>query len=107
MPRMEHGFERAISEIFSGFLIGVLIQILSEIKIVPYNIHDYILSLKLIEFLGLVSLVYVTPYWGTGYLIGWLFGVYIMAKAGLLGISELIFYFVIPLIVLLARFAKL
>jgi hypothetical protein len=46
------------------------------------------------------------PFWGTVYLVGWLFGLTIMFRAGLVGILELVIYFGVPLVILIIRVSR-
>jgi hypothetical protein len=101
MPEFKHGNARAISETATGIVIGILLSALASTGFIPLS---YIFLFKLISIVAVVSLVLAMPYWGTGYLLGWLFGVFVLVESGLVGILDFfIVYFLVPFAVLLIR----
>jgi len=103
MPRAEHGFKRAVSEIIGGMVTGVVLNaFISSGLLQPSQVFMF----KIINLLGTITMILAMPYWGTTYLLGWLYGLYVMAKAGLVGIGDFIIYFGIPLCILFYRIAK-
>ncbi len=103
MPRFKHGYKRAITEIITGIVMGILLGTLESTGLIP---PTYIFLFKLISIIGVVSLILAMPYWGTGYLLGWLLGVFIMMESGLVGILDFIVYFVVPFAIILSRFIR-
>lgn len=103
MPRAEHGYRRAFIEVFDGIILGSLINAFAGLGILP---QSYFLYFKLLSFLGLIALILVMPYWGSGYMVGWLIGLYLMAKMGLIGPIEFIIYVGVPFIILIIRLKK-
>ncbi|UXM84708.1 hypothetical protein [Methanococcus aeolicus] len=67
---------------------------------------SYSLSFKLLSLIGLIGLIWVMPYWGTGYLLGWGLGITIMSKSGMVGIMDFIIYLIVPIIILGIRLWK-
>jgi len=103
MRSLEYGYKRAISEIVSGAIISIVISTLVQSGLLDKSLIIYF---KVLNFLALIGLIMVVPYWGTGYLLGWLFGLLVMAQSGLVNIFDFIIYFGIPLVVLIIRLAK-
>lgn len=100
---MEHGYDRAIKEVFGGIAIGTLINAVANLGLLSPSI---IFQFKIISFLGLIALILVMPYWGTGYMVGWLIGLLLMAKMGLVGPIEFIICIVVPSVILFIRIKK-
>jgi|Deesub1362A_J573_1020465.scaffolds.fasta_scaffold00483_30 hypothetical protein len=103
MPGFEHGYKRAITEIITGIVMGILLSTLESTGLIP---PSYIFPFKLTSIIGVVSLILAMPYWGTGYLLGWLLGVFVLMESGLVGIFDFIVYFVAPFAILLIRFMR-
>jgi len=103
MPRAEYGFARAISEVAGGLIVSVLLSAFASTGLIP---SSYLLMFELLNLVLTISFILALPYWGTGYLFGWLFGLAIMSQSGLVGPLDFVLYFVIPLIVLVVRFLK-
>lgn len=103
MPEVEHGFLRAILEVVGGFLTSILMKMMENSGLIPAT---YLLMFKLITWLSTIIFILVFPYWGTGYLIGWLLGIALLYPSGLLEPLDLVIYFIIPLIILILRLIK-
>jgi hypothetical protein len=99
----EHGFARAISEVVGGLIVSVLLGAFASTELIP---SSYLLMFELLNLVLTISFVLAVPYWGTGYLFGWLFGLAIMSQSGLVGPLDFVVYFAIPLIVLVVRVLK-
>ena len=103
MPKAQHGFLRAVREIIGGFVMSVALGAFASVGIIPYY---YIVLYKLLNLILTISFILALPYWGTGYLLGWLVGLAIMAQVGLIEPWDFLVYFVFPLIILTLRFLK-
>lgn len=103
MPGPEHGCVRAISETVGGIISGTLLNAFISNGLIPSH---YIALFKLISLLTIISLIIAMPYWGTGYMIGWLLGIIIMAKSGLISAFDALIYIVIPLVILIVRMIR-
>ena len=91
------GFDRAFKEIAGGLIVPIFISsLVSTGTIPPYSI--WILFI-IISIVGMRSLIKEMSLWETSYIIGWLFGVIILAYSGLLAITEFLIY-LIPLVFL-------
>lgn len=100
MNGFEKGTKRAFAKIIDGFLIAVIVDAFVSSGLLP----NYIAILFGIgSGIGAVELMFRYPSWGTGYLIGWLLGAGLLLQSGIMGISGLIAYFIIPLLFLILR----
>lgn len=102
MPGFEHGYERAITEIVIGVFLSIVLNAFIQSGLLD---PSWLLYFKILNMLSSIILIMAMPYWGTTYLIGWLFGLYVMWQAGLVGILDLVIYFGIPLLFLIMRIA--
>ncbi len=103
MPRFEHGYKRAISEVIESSIAAIILSVFVSQGVLD---QSWLLYFKLLNMLVSIFLILVVPYWGTGYLIGWLFGLWILSQSGLVGFWDFVFYFGIPLVVLVGRIIK-
>jgi len=103
MLRFEHGYQMAVSEVIES---SITASMLSALVSQCFLDQFWLLYFKLLNMLGTILLILVVPYWGTGYLIEWLFGLWILSQRGLVGFWDFVFYFGIPLIVLIGRLCK-
>jgi len=102
MSRFEYGMKRAISEIVAGIITStVLIAFVNSELLNP----SFMLLFHLINILSTIALIFAMPFWATSYILGWLFGLWIMFSSGLVGILEFLVYLV-PLVILIIRFLK-
>lgn len=103
MPGFEYGVRRAFLEIISGLITSaVLIAFVRSGLLDP----SYVLLFILLNLVAIISLILVMPYWGTTYLLGWMFALLILFRSGLIGALEFIVYFGVPLLILIKRITK-
>jgi hypothetical protein len=99
----EYGFKRALGEVVSGIVTSAIADAFLSSGLLPPA------SAVLFGFMNMMSTVFLVllmPFWGTVYLVGWLFGLWILVQAGLVGILDAAVYFGVPLVVLVIRFWK-
>jgi hypothetical protein len=98
-----YGLRRAIVEVIGGFVMSTITDaIIGSGAISP----EFGLVFGLLNMILTICFVLVVPYWGTVYLVGWLFGLSIMLQTGLLGVLDAVIYFGVPLVVLVLRIWK-
>jgi len=103
MPEAEHGFVRAISEVVGGLIMSLLLNAFASSGLIPTS---YLSMFRLLNLMLTISFILAIPYLGTGYLLGWLFGLTMMAQTGLIDPLDFVIYFIIPAIILIVRIVK-
>ena len=104
--RIEKGFREAVTEVFVGVILSVVLGIIPTLPIIP---DDYVVLFQLIPIITLIgSIVVIEAFesWGIWYLIGWLFGMGIMSSTGLVESSLFILYLVVGGVVLIFKLLK-
>lgn len=101
--KFDSGFSRAFSEIVVGLIIPILISSFVSTGLFP---SYFIWVFHLLSIVDMISLIKAMSYWATSYILGWLFGVIILANSGLLAITDILVY-LIPLAFLIYRLLKL
>ena len=77
MPGAKHGFAAAVSSSILGFVIGVLINSLSEsLPVVAVRKAVF----NILSIVGLVELVERANYWGITYTLGYRFGIALVGR---------------------------
>ncbi|RLI11896.1 hypothetical protein DRO25_01125 [Candidatus Bathyarchaeota archaeon] len=99
----EYGLRRVMGEIVSGIVTSAIVDSFLNAGLLP---PAYATLFSVLNMLGTISLILAMPFWGTIYLIGWRFGLWIMLQTGLVGVGEAIIYFGVPLAVLIVRILK-
>jgi len=100
MPGFEHGVQRIFSEVISGFVMSVWVDALAKAGLLNAS---YVFLFKFMSLMCALALISVMSYWGSLYLLGWLFGLLVLAQTGLIGPVDFLIYFVPPLIILILR----
>lgn len=102
VSKLEYGFKRAIEEIVTGIVISALFQGFANTGLIP---GYYEVVFHLVNVSSAVALVFAAPFWATSYTIGWLFGLSIMSRSGLIEAWEFVIYLT-PLFVLVLRLIR-
>ena len=102
MSKFGYGVRRTISEIVAGIVTSTILVVFVNSGLLN---PSFMLLFHLINILSTIALIFAMPFWATNYILGWLFGLWIMFSSGLVGISELLVYLV-PLVILIIRFLK-
>jgi len=103
MSAFGYGIRRATAEVVGGIITSsILIAFVNSGLLDP----SYKLLFSLLNVVGVITLILAMPYWGTTYLLGWFFGLWIMFSSGLVGILELLVYLGVPLAILIIRILK-
>jgi hypothetical protein len=100
----EYGFRRAIIEVITGFIISIIINVLINSRLISLQ---YKVLFDLINAVATFSSIQIMPYWGTGYLLGWLTGITIIAQFRILDLWEYTIYTIIGIIILVRRLFKI
>ena len=97
--KFESGFSRALTQIVVGLIPPIFISSFVSTGLFPYYI---IWIFHLLGIIDMISLIKEISYWATSYIVGWVFGVIILANSGLLVIQDILIY-LIPLVFLIYR----
>ena len=85
VPTASNGFITSIA----GVIFGIVAHsVLSSLVSIGYLSSSTLIVWELVNILAIFLFVHVIPYWGTGYLIGWWFGLILMYQAKLMGFLE-------------------
>ncbi len=98
MPGFEYGFKRGVIEVVGG-MVTMLLFINFAQTIDP----SMVMMFKIVGFLSLIGLIMAMPYWGTFYMVGWIYAIIILYQAGLVNLLELFIYVGFPSFVLFKR----
>jgi hypothetical protein len=103
MPNAINGLVTAIT----GVLVGLIVETALRGFVDSGLINPLYMALyQLLSILAIIGLIHTTKYWGTLYLLGWWFGLYITFSSGLVGIFEIVIDSVILSFVLVSRFFR-
>lgn len=100
--KFDSGFNRASSEIVGGLITPIIISSFVSTGLFP---SYFIWFFHLLSIVDMISLIKAMSFWATSYIVGWLFGVIILAYSGLLAITDILIY-LIPLVFLVYRLLK-
>jgi hypothetical protein len=100
MPNALNGLITALTGVFAGLIIETTIRGFVDAGLVNLG---YLVLYQLLSILAIVGLIHTTKYWGTLYLLGWWFGLYMTYSSGLVSIFEAIFDSVVLSFVLVSR----
>jgi hypothetical protein len=100
MNGFRYGAKRAVNEIISGFITSLIID---GFAISGFLTPDFIFLFGLLNVIGVTTLILTMFYWGITYLLGWIFGVWLLLNSRLIGIIDIIIYLGIPIVVLILK----
>jgi hypothetical protein len=103
---IQSGFGSAVVEVLEGIILSAVIGIIPKLPIVPSH---YVVIFQLVEvlfFVGSILVVLAMESWGFWYLLGWLFGMWIMSSTGFVESWLFILYVLIGAVVLLVKIFK-
>jgi len=107
---MSDSVEKGLKEAVAGVLAGIILQaVLGIIPTLPNIPTHYVALFQLIPIINLIgSIVVVTAFesWGFWYLIGWLFGMWIMSSTGFVESWVFILYLVVGGVVFVLKLLK-
>jgi len=96
----EEGFKEAIMGVISGIIISVFLMVIRSSELVP---PPYIALFEIVTLVGGLVLIARMESWGIGYLIGWLFCMWIMSHSGLVENWLVVVYFVVGVPILILK----
>jgi hypothetical protein len=77
------GFGNAIKGAFLGTLLSIFLKVISALSFVPSYYKGIFQLLEVLSYVGGILVIFAMADWGLGFLVGWLFGMWIMSVVGL------------------------
>ena len=100
--KFDSGLSHAFTEIVVGLITPIFISSILSTELVP---SYFIWFFHLLSIIDMISLIKEMSFWATSYIVGWLFGIIILAYSGLLVIIDFLIY-LIPLVFLVYKLLK-
>jgi len=100
------GFKEAIEGVVGGIVISTLWAIIPTLSFVPSYYVGIFQLLQVASLIGGILLIFAMESWGFGYLLGWLFGMWIMSRAGLVDLWLFTLYAVVGAVVFIGKISK-
>jgi hypothetical protein len=102
-------FERGMRKLFVVVITNLIVSGVVNVLITSPDplISQCGFLFAIVNTIGTIGLVLGMPYWGTVYLLGWMFGMYLLVQSGSIENFYLVIYLGIPLTVLIYRGVKL
>jgi hypothetical protein len=100
MPSAINGLVTVITGALAGLIVETTLRGFVDSGLIN---PLYLVLYQLLSILAIVGLIHTTKYWGTLYLLGWWFGLYITYTSGLVSIYEAVFDSVVLSVVLVSR----
>jgi hypothetical protein len=89
------GFGKAVKGVLWGTFLSIFLRVISALPFVPSYIVGIFQLLEALSFVGGLLVIFAMGSWGFGYLVGWLFGMWIMSIVGLVEPSLFNLYLVV------------
>jgi len=97
------GFREAIEGVIGGIIVSAILGVIPTLPFVPSYYVGIFQLLEVISLVGGILLIFAMESWGFGYLIGWLFGMWIMSSAGLVESWLFTLYAVVGAVVFIGK----
>jgi len=81
---IQSGFGGAVTEILEGIILSAVLGVISKLPLVPSHYVGIIQLIEAVYLVGGILVILAMESWRFWYLIGWLFGMWIMSTAGLI-----------------------
>jgi len=103
LTEVREGFKEAIIGVIGGIIISAVLTAIRSSPLLPPSYVALIDLFQVISFVGGLILITQMESWGAGFLIGWLFGMWIMAFSGLVESWLVTLYLAVGGVVLIAK----
>ena len=97
------GFRDAVEGVLAGIILSAILGVIPKLPSVPSYYIGIIQLIEVVNLFGSIVFVFRMESWGAWYLIGWLFGMWIMSSARLVESWLFTLYAVLGLIVLIGK----
>jgi len=107
IEKFQEGLARAITEIVVGLIPPIVLSAAFNSELFPsvYIWVFYLIS-GVISLIGILDFFKEMSFWGISYIIGWIFGVFLLLDTGLLELTDFLVYFIAPLGYLVYKIIK-
>lgn len=103
---IESGLGSAVIEVLEGIVLSAVIGIIPKLPMVPSYYAGIFQLVEVLFFVGSILVVLAMESWGFWYLLGWLFGMWIMSNTGLVDSGLFSLYAVVGAVVLFVKILK-
>jgi len=100
---IQSGFRNAVIGILEGIILSAVLGIIPQLQLVPSYYVGIIQLIEAVYLVGGILVILAMESWGFWYLIGWLFGMWIMSTAGLVESWLFIVYAVVGVPALIGK----
>ena len=97
------GLGDAIEELLGGIVIVIFSIAINAISATGLLPSGFMQLFELINIVALASLLFGFQKAGYAYLIGWIFGMFVMVPSGLLGFWDVVLYVGVPILIIAIR----
>jgi hypothetical protein len=101
--RFKAGFKASLKGAFVGVILSVVFSTIKQLTPTYTVFVDLFLLLNLV---GSVLLITKLKYWGSGYLVGYLFAIWVMNYFGLIETWLVMLYAVVGVAYIIIRFSR-
>jgi len=91
LDKFEGGFNNALVEMLEGLIPPILISCLASAGLFPFYL---VLGFHILSIIGMISLIEEISLRKTSYIVGWLFGVFLLAYTGILPLIDFLIYLI-------------
>jgi len=97
------GFRDAVEGVLAGIILSAILGVIPKLPSVPSYYVGIFQLIEVANLVGSIALVFGMESWGAWYLIGWMFGMWIMSSAGLVESWLFTIYVIVGVLVLIGK----
>ena len=97
------GLRDAVEGVLAGIIFSAILGVIPRLPSVPSYYVGIIQLIEVVNLVGSIVLVYAMESLGAWYLMGWLFGMWIMSSAGLVESWLFTIYVIVGVLVLIGK----
>jgi hypothetical protein len=97
------GFSEAVKGGIGGFIVSAFLQVIATLPSLPSYYAGIFRLFEVVSLVGGILLIFAMETWGCGYLLGWLFGMWVASTAGLVESWLFTIYAIVGAVVLFGK----
>ncbi len=97
------GFREAIVGVVGGIVLSIVLGLIPTLPFVPSYYVGIFQLFEAVSLVGGILLIFAMEKWGIGYLLGWLLGMWIMFRVGLVESSLFTLYAVVGTVIFVGK----